>query len=258
MARLPLCTLAAIACVFAQDPGESFRAGSKAFAEGRLDAALSAFQEALRVNPRYGPAWKAIGVLLASRGEIEGAETPFRNACEFQPALSDACLYFGRTLYLLNRFPQAVEVLRRVSRREPQNAEAHRLLGLSLEGQGDNAAAGEELRLAMRVAATGPANEDPGIDFGVLLFRQGRAEDAIVPLQDVLKRHPDAGRAHLELGCVLLALDRVTDAAASLERAVALDAGNSRAHLLLGKAYLRLGKNDAAEEQLRQGSRTVR
>jgi Flp pilus assembly protein TadD len=251
-------SLLAVALAFAQDAGEAFRRGSKLFAEGKLDAALSAFRETVALQPRHAPAWKAIGVALASRGNIDGAETSFRNACEFESTLPDACLYYGRTLYLLNRFPQAVEILKAVKQREPRNGEASRLLGLSLEGLGDNAAAEEAFRQALRIAARGPANEDPGIDFGVFLFRQGRAEEAIGPLTEVLKRHPDAGRAYLELGCVLLALDRVKDAAAALEHAVAADPGSSRAHLLLGKAYLRLGRNDAAEEQLRQGSRMVR
>jgi len=253
-----LFALATILSLGAQDSDATFRRGSQQFAEGKLDAAMTAFREVVRVSPRHAPAWKAIGVLLASRGDIEGAEIPFRNACEFQPALTDACLYYGRTLYLLNRFSQAIDVLRSVVRREQRNGEAHRLLALSLEGMGESAAAGEAFRQALRLVPSGVANEDPGIDYGVFLFRQGRAEEAIEPLKEALKRHPNAGRAHLEMGCVLLALDRVNDASASLERAVTLEPGNGRAHLLLGKVYLRLGKNEAAEEQLRQGSRTVK
>jgi len=60
-----------------------------------------------------------------------------------------------------------------------------------------------------------------GIDYGVYLFRQGRAEEAIVPLDAAARRHPDSFRAQLELGCVQLALDRLDEAAAHLQRAVA-------------------------------------
>ena len=104
-----------------------------------------------------------------------------------------------------------------------------------------------------------PALEDPGartaIDYGVFLFRQGRAKEALGPLEDAVKRHADSARAHMELGCVLLALDRVAEAAAQLERAVAIDGRPARAHLLLGKAYLRMGKTGPAQEHLEQGSR---
>jgi Flp pilus assembly protein TadD len=246
------------AVAVAQDAEDYFRRGSKLFSDHQADAALNAFRQSVHLRPDYAAAWKAIGVILASRGDYESAQTAFRNACERQPSLPDACLYYGRTLYLLNRFQPAIDVLRRTTQAETRNAEAFRLLGLSLEGAGDTVAAGDVFRQALRLPVRGSADEDPGIDYGVYLFRQGRAEQALAPLEDALKRHPNAGRAHLELGCVLLALDRVDDAASHLERAVALDPASARAHLLLGKAYLRLGKAEAAEEHLRQGSRTVR
>jgi Flp pilus assembly protein TadD len=243
--------------VRAQTAEDFFGQGSRLFAENKLDAAIAAFQRAVELRPDYARAWKGLGVAYASRGDFESAETPFRNACERQSSLQDACLYYGRTLYLLNRFQPAIAVLRRTVQREPNNTEGYRLLALSLEGLGETAGAGETFRQAMRMNRGGLADEDPGIDYGVFLFREGRAEEALAPLEGVLKRYPNAARAHLELGCILLSLDRLKDAATHLERAVALDPANARGHLLLGKVYLRLG-NPAAEEQLRQGSRTVR
>ena len=106
-------------------------------------------------------------------------------------------------------------------------------------------------------AAAAP-DEDPGIDYAVFLFREGRAEEAIVPLESVLKRHPDAARAHLEMGCIQLALDHLPEAAAQLERALELDPRVARAHLLLGKVYQRQGKSQAAEEHLRLGAMAAR
>jgi protein O-GlcNAc transferase len=241
-----------------QDADEFFRQGGRFFAENNLDSAIAAYRRGLELRPAYAPAWKALGVVYASRGEFEGAETSFRNACERQPSLPDACLYQGRTLYLLNRFQPAIEVLRRSLQRERENSEAYRLLALSLEALGQSVEAGDAFRQAVRLNRGSPPNEDPGIDYGIYLFRQGRAEDAVDPLESVLKRHPDAARAHLELGCIQLALDRLPEAAAHLERSLALDPGAARAHLLLGKVYLRQGKPQAAEEHLRLGSQTAK
>jgi Flp pilus assembly protein TadD len=241
-----------------QSADELFRQGSRLFAEGKPDPAIAAFQASVRLQPGFAPAWKALGVALASRGDYDAAETPFRNACERLPALPDACLYYGRTLYLLNRFRPAIQVLRGAIPNERNPTEAYRLLALSFEGLGEVAEAESAFRQALRNNRGGLPDEDPGIDYGVFLYRQGRAEQSLGPLEDVLKRHPETARAHLELGCILLSLDRLPDAAAHLERAVAVDARNARAHLLLGKTYLRLGKPDLAEEHLRQGSRTVK
>lgn len=235
-----------------------FREGERLFNKRDIDAAIIAFQRAVESKPDYAPAWKSLGVAYATRGDFDRAEAPFRNACERQASLPDACLYYGRTLYLLNRFHQAIPVLRRVVEKAPRNAEGYRLLALSLEALGQAPAAGDAYREAVRLYRESPADEDPGIDYGVYLTRQGHADDAIRPLEDALKRHSKSGRAHLELGCTLLALDRLAEAAAQLERAVELNPQSGRAHLLLGKAYQRLGKPEAAEEHLRQGSRTIR
>src|SRR6516225_5108043 len=109
---LPILIAGAISlCASAQSKNadESFGRGSRLAAEGKTDAALNAFQQTVQLRPEHAAAWKAIGVILASRGEYDGAEGPFRNACELQRSLADACLYYGRTLYLLNRFLPAVE-----------------------------------------------------------------------------------------------------------------------------------------------------
>src|SRR5437764_509575 len=129
------------ALLWPQDAEELFRQGGRLFAERRTDAAIAVFQRSVALRPEYAPAWKALGVVFASRGEFDRAETPFLNACERQPSLPDACLYYGRTLYLLNRFQPAIDVLRPVLRKEHENAEAYRLLALSLEALGQTAEA---------------------------------------------------------------------------------------------------------------------
>ncbi len=254
----------------AQDAGELYRLGARRLEEHNLAGAIEALEQCVRLKPDNAAAWKALGVAYAETGDYQSSETPFRTACRLQPALPDACHYYGRTLYLQNRFRPALEVLRNALTDDRTNAQIHRLIALSLEALGEMAGAGAEFQEAMRLDRGSPPNSDPAIDYGVYLFRQGRAEQAQAPLESALARHPDSARAHLELGCVLLALDRLPAAEAQLERAVALDPRSSRAHLLLGKVYQRLGKTEAAAEQLRhaqaeapappvrQGSRTVK
>jgi tetratricopeptide (TPR) repeat protein len=209
-------------------------------------------------GPSDAVKWKALGVERAARGDYAGAEEPFHRACLLDSKLPDACLYFGRILYLLDRFPDALNVLRTALASDPGNPQILRIEALALEASGKTAEAEPVFREAIRLDGHSPPNEDPGIDYGVFLYREGRAEAAVEPLQDAVRRHPDAARAHLELGCVLLALDRVDQAAAHLERATALDAQGARGHLLLGKAYQRLGKGEQARKELDQGSRTVK
>jgi tetratricopeptide (TPR) repeat protein len=251
--------LLAGACpMLAQDADALYREGIRLFSQNQPAPAIEALERCVQLKPDHAAAWKALGVVSAAQGDYERAEKPFRTACELQPGLPDACLYYGRTLYLLNRFQPALAVLRASLKNQPNHPQIHRLIALSSEALGENGEAASAFQKAVQLNRDSPPNDDPGIDYGVFLYRQGRGEQAVEPLENVLKRHPDASRAHLELGCVLLALDRLPQAEMHLERAVALDPQSGRSHLLLGKVYLRLGKDAAGEEQLRQGSLTVK
>jgi tetratricopeptide (TPR) repeat protein len=241
--------LAAISASWSQDADALYRAGLRLLADRQPGTAIAPLEQSVARRPAFAAAWKALGIAYASQQDYERAEPAFRAACDRQPSLEDACLYHGRTLYLLDRFQPAIDVLRRaIGLRD--TAEAHRLLALCLEGVGRSPEAAGEFLTALRLARKTAPDEDPGIDYGVYLFRLGQPEKALEPLDEAIARHPDSARAHLEAGCVLLALDRVEEAAAHLERSVAINPQSSRAHLLLGKAYLRLGKAEAAEAHL--------
>lgn len=239
--------LAPLALV-AQDAGALYREGIRLFSERQPQAAIASLRQSVALEPANAGAWKALGVIHASQGDYHAAEFEFRNACERQPSLEDACLYHGRSLYLLDRFPAAIETLRRALGVR-QTADGHRLLALSLEALSRPTEAEPEFRAAIKLAHPAAPDEDPGIDYGVFLYRQARAEKAIDPLRAAITRHPDSARAHLELGCVLLQLERLEEAATHLEHSLALrDA--PRTHQLLAKTYLRQGNPEKAESHL--------
>ena len=242
----------------AADPEALYKEGLRLFAAGDSNGAVSAFQESIRLRPSDAPTWMALGVVYAAGADYQHAEEPFHRACLLNPKLPNACLYYGRALYLLDRFEEAIRVLRTARASDPRNAQLYRIEALALEGAGKSGEAEAAFIEAIRLDGPSAPNEDPEIDYGVFLYRAGRAAEALAPLQRAIRHHPDAARAQLELGCVLLALDRVPEAAAHLESATKLDAQAPRGHLLLGKAYQRLGKSALAAKELDQGSRTVK
>ena len=226
----------------ADDPAALYREGMRLLEQRETQAAIGLFQRSLQLRPNDAGTWATLGVAYSSTGDSQHAEEPFHKACLLNPLLPDVCLYFGRTLYLLDRFEPALDVLRRAQQNDPQNAQIQRVEGLCLAALGRTAEAEATFRRAVSLVNRGAPADDPAIDYGVFLFHQGRAEEALVPLGEVAKRHPEVGRAQLELGCVLLALDRLEEAARHLERAVALDPQSERARMLLGKVRTRMGK----------------
>ncbi|MGH9719716.1 MAG: tetratricopeptide repeat protein [Bryobacteraceae bacterium] len=246
--------LAAVFSAAAADTAEQlYQTGLKHIEQGKHEAAVVSLEESIRMRASHAPAWKALGVAHAAMGDHPLAEPAFRKACELAPSLEDACFYHGRILYLLNRFDEAVSVLRKTARGDPR---AHRVTALSLDGLGRWGEAEGEFRTAIRVYRR--KGEDPRVDYGVSLLRQGRPEEALPHLQAAVADAPGSARAHLEAGRALVLLDRRESAVTHLERAVALDSTTASAHLLLGRIYTRLGRSAEAARHLRQGSASAR
>ena len=235
-----------------------YRQGIDAFQAGRHDAAIVALTEASKAAPRNAQTWKALGVVHASRSDYEHADQPFERACSLAPDLTDACYYYGRNLYAMNRFEPALAALRKALPKDGRPWRVHLGIAQALEALGRDAEAAKEFDAAVGGwtgsprDARGTADFDPRMHQAVFLFRQGRAAEALAPARAAVAEFPSAARPRFELGRVLYQLGELENAAAELEKAVAYGYG-SPAHLLLGKTYLRLGRAADAEKHLAAG-----
>jgi tetratricopeptide (TPR) repeat protein len=231
-----------------------FYLGIAHYRAGRPERAVPALSRATELTPKRATAWKALGLAHAAAGDLPAAEEPFRKACEIDPRNELACYYLGRNLQAQNRFEPAAAAFRKalVHERDANKWLVHRGLALALEAQGSIGEAQREFRSSVERLPP-DADPDPRIDYGVFLFRQGRAEAAVQPLEAAAAARPGSAEARFQLARVLAQLDRLDAAARNLEAAVAADPKHYAAHLLLGQVYVRLGKKEAAAPHLRIG-----
>lgn len=214
---------------------------------GRAAEAAGVLEKVVEETPADARSWKLKGVAHATMGEMEQADGAFERACRLAPKLEDACFYRVRSLYLLNRFEEALEWARRLE----GDARTERLRALCLEALGRWKEAEAAYRRAVRAAARG---EDARIDYGMALVRQGRAEEALGPLREAAREGRQAARAQRELGRALLQLDRLDEARAALEAAVTLDGNDAAARLALGRVLQRMGFAEEAARHLAAGA----
>ncbi len=122
---------------------------------------------------------------------------------------------------------------------------------------GDGAEAERHFHAAIHAYSAGDGSvhsrEDPRLDYGAFLVRQGRAAEALAPLEQALAAFPLSPQVNAELGRALLDLDRPQDALPRLQKAVEIDPKAWTVRMLLGKAYLRLGRSEEGERELRIG-----
>jgi protein O-GlcNAc transferase len=180
------------------------------------------YRRILRIKPRFGMAWLALGQALESLGKTSEAEACYREAVA-NPVLSakeltilarfcqsrgwleaaatnylravqcsahDAALRLeaGQVLEKLGRHSDAAQCYAEAVRLAPRMAQARFLHGLSLGRSGKAAEAAEEFRAALRAM---PGLVEARINLATALMHQGRYADALSEFEEVLKHSPD-------------------------------------------------------------------
>jgi Flp pilus assembly protein TadD len=238
---------------------ELYQEGSTLFQKGRLTDAAARFEQARQLAPNDARIAKALGVSHAALGDYERANEPLERACTLDAKLPDACYFYGRNLYALNRFGPALTVLKKTLRSDSRPWRVHLAIAQALEGLGRGDDAESDYRKAVSMFESLPPNErgrpdfDPRVHYATYLYRQARLPDALRLAEQVTAAWPDYGRGHFEVGRILHQQGNLEKAAAALEKAVEGKHG-APAHLLLARVYLRLGQPDRAQQHLILGN----
>ena len=236
------------------DAVANYTRGVACFREGRLEEARDALAKTVLSAPDWADAWKALGLDLLRMTAYSAALDPLHRACALAPAEDDACYLEGRTLFLLARYDEAaapLEKARRNAAAEDQ-ARAERSVALNFDKLGNANEAERHFLASLRLyLPDASGHEDPRLDYGVFLLRQGRAGEAIEPLKQALHANPGSLTASVELGRAMLDLELPEKALPYLEKAVAMDPKAWSVRMLLGKTYLRLGRSAEGERELR-------
>jgi predicted Zn-dependent protease len=233
--------------------------GMVCFREGRFQEARPLLEAAATLTPDSPDVWKALGLTLLRLNDYAAAADPMRHACKLRPAGDDACYLEGRVLFVLARYDESIGPLEKARRNAAQEdlSKIDRALALGWEKLG-NAAEAERRFIAAIDGYRGSARtlEDPRIDCGAFLIRQGRAAEAIKPLALALAAKPNSFTANLESGRAFLDLYRPGEALPYLERAAGIDPSSSSAQMLLGKALLRVGRAEEGQRILSTAHKT--
>ena len=236
------------------DPDANYYLGLAHYRQGRNQEARPLLERAAHLAPSNASVWKALGTSQVAVNDLQGAAVSLGKACALAPAEGDSCYLHGRTLYTLGRYEEAREPFDRSLRAAaPEDlAKVHRAMALNFEELRLPQDAERHFRDAVRYYRTSTGVvEDPRVGYGAFLIRRGRALEALDLLRPAVAASHDSPRAHAELGRALLDLDRPEAALAALQRAVELDPNRWAVRMVLGKVYLRLGRTEEGEREIR-------
>ncbi|MBI4903665.1 MAG: VCBS repeat-containing protein [Acidobacteria bacterium] len=131
--------------------------GQTAFQNRDWAAAERHFLATVRAQPSNAAAHKWLGMTYAVQEKFVLSEEPFRRACGLSPKEPDACYYWGRTLYMISRFEDALQAFQK----DVRPFRGKTLLGTALaeDALGRDAAA-EKLYLKAIAAGSAQAEAD--------------------------------------------------------------------------------------------------
>jgi len=136
------------------DYGQALRA------DGRIDAAIAQYREALALRPDSGNAWYNLANALKAKGDLEGAEAAYRNAIAYLSWKVEAHLNLGNLYYTRRQLGPAIDQYRAATAALDGAAapdftpEPYLYLGMALADSGDRDGARRALAVARRYSST--------------------------------------------------------------------------------------------------------
>jgi tetratricopeptide (TPR) repeat protein len=224
-----------------------------------IDSAISAFNRALTLDPKYAQAYAALGKAYwvgYEEGEggsdwVEKARAACNQAAVNAPKLTEAYVCLGNVYAGTGEYEKAVTQLQTATTLDPTSDDAFRGLAEAY-GKLNKPA---EAEATYRKAITLRPQYWAGYSWlGVFYWQQGRFDDAATAFQEVVSLGPDNYRGYSDLGAMYVLKGRFPDAIAVLEKSVTLRP-NAGAYNNLGNAYFSMRKFDEAAHDFEESSK---
>jgi len=194
-------------------------------------------------NPDHGqPMSIAAALDFAVRhhqaGNLQTAESIYRQVLQFEPDNPEALHLLGVIAYQQQRYETAVTLITRSLARKPDFADAHSNLGNALREMGRL----DEAELSYRKAiAVNPKFAMANYNLGNILMTRKKFDEASRSFERAISANPRLTEAYTNRGIALKELGRLKEAEASYRKALALKPDLALVHFNLGNTLLEMG-----------------
>jgi tetratricopeptide (TPR) repeat protein len=171
---------------------KSFLKGNKLYAEQKYAEAMSAYGEAVALDPENWGYRLNLGLSQKKAGQPEAALAAFRKAVELNPESYSANKETGEALATAKQFAEARPFYE-------------------------------------KAVALSPDDPDAQYNLGVCLVNVGESEAALPRFQKAVEIKPDYAEAYYQMGTILIGQNKVAEACASLEKFLSLAPGHEKA-----------------------------
>jgi tetratricopeptide (TPR) repeat protein len=215
--------------------------------DGKLEASIGSYQEAIRLDPRDAQAEDELAGVYVDDHKPDQAIAHYRRALELQPTLEKTRGSLAKALADSGRPAEAAAQYERMIHDDPRDATAEANLGKLLDDQGRHLEAKTHLERAL---ALDPASPGAQNDLGMVFVGLGEPIEGIKHIAEALRIRPDFPEAENNLGFALAGMGRQVEAIPHLREALRLKPAFAQAENNLGYALAATGRGSEAITQL--------
>ncbi|TXG81983.1 MAG: tetratricopeptide repeat protein [Sphingomonadales bacterium] len=205
---------------------------------GLFEQALACADHALVIDPQLAPAWVQRGKALNGLEQMRDAIQALNRALQLAPDLASGHYTYGQVLEALKQPDRALQAYTEAARHAPAHRDAHQKRGrLALQLE-KFAEAAESFARALALSP-----DDAGLlnNHAMALHGLGRFDEALALCDQIIAISPALASAHVNRGRALQMLGRYKEALDAFERAHRLDPDGLPAALNLAMLRLTLG-----------------
>lgn len=207
--------------------------------QGRLEAAIAAYRQAVRLDPSDAVSLNNLGAALQTSGRLEQALPFLERAVQSNPDYVGARYNLGNVLTALDRPSEAVQHFLAVAEQRPEDAETQVKLGRLYSLLGDPPASIRHYRAALKQR---PDQPEVLNDLGALLASQQQWQAARQRFEDSLRLRPGQFQAHANLGLLAAGMGNLPEAIRQFEKALQANPRHADTHNNLGIALAQSGR----------------
>jgi tetratricopeptide (TPR) repeat protein len=201
--------------------------------QGHYDEAIVHYKTALQNEPR-ATIWNNLGQSLIATGKLDEAISAFQQALKLNPSFGHAHHHLALAFAHSGRYRESLAHFADAARLEPQNASVHNNYAIMLGKAGKTDEAIQEFQTALCLA---PGNATAHFNLANLLVKKHMYDDAMVHYSEALRFNPRFAEAHCNLASLLLEEGRTKDAAAHYVAALQMKADYLPAMVSLAWIY---------------------
>jgi len=211
--------------------------GSAFYEMHRDDDAMKVYQLSAEINPLAGDVHKDMGLVLARKGDTNGALQEYAKAVQLEPQNASLQSFLANTLMTRGKNDEALPHFVEAARLKPDNAQYQNDLAVALVVAGNRTEAMEHYQ---RAAYLEPGNARYQNNLATALIRTGDLTAALEHYRAAIADDPKFAEPYSNLGALFFFRHQYNEAAQQYAHAIQLNPTNAAIRFNAARTFLKL------------------